>query len=126
MKSEYVALVVAFAALLYAAYVGFRGLGYFGRPEHPEKLIGKDVQLRDVEGLGATTLPTARVVSFDGGIYLLELSSNVLVGTEMVRSVRVRARHKGFSVSSAKTWGFRAVNGQTPAGQGFIACLNLA
>jgi hypothetical protein len=125
MKPEFVAWGVAAAALLYAAYVGLRGLGYFGRPERPEKLIGKEVRLSGVEGLAETTLPSARVLSFDGSSYLLELAADVMIGTENVKNVRVSARHKGFSVSSTKKWGLRAVNGQTPAGQGFIACLNL-
>jgi hypothetical protein len=118
-------LAVAAAALLCAAYVGLRGLGWVRYRERPERIIGRVIKFRDVEPDFVVSVPAARVASYDGNSYLAQLASPVHIeGREHV-TVRISARWRGFPISSASRWRVRAANCQFPDGCAFIALVAL-
>jgi len=122
---EWLAWGVTGAALLFALYVDLSGRALFGHRERPERIIGKTVKFSSVDWMRETTIPSGNVASFDGDSYLVELSAPVTSEKETFTTIRLRPRHKGHSVSSAKRRGILVVTGETPKGQGFIACLNV-
>jgi len=121
-----VPLTIAAAALLVAGYAGLRGVGWFGRRERPERVVGKLIQFRGIESGAPLSLPTARVVSFDGHAYVAELTSPVILNGSAYSVVSISARHRGFPVSAVSRRGVLAVAGEFPIGYEFIACVTLA
>jgi hypothetical protein len=119
-------LSIAASALSVAGYAGLRGLGWFGRRERPERVVGKLIQFHAIESGAPLSLPTARVVSFDGRAYVVELTSPVILNGSTYSVVSISARHRGFPVSAVSRRGVLAVAGEFPIGSEFIACVTLA
>ena len=125
MEIDWIFLALAASALLLAAYFGLGGRALFGQRERPERIVGKIVRFSAIEGLRELELPNARVISFNGSSYVVELLSPISIEAETVTTLHINARHKGYAVSSARAHGFLAIGGETPQGRGFIACLNI-
>lgn len=126
MKIQWVLWAISGSALLYAVYIALGGRALLNLQEKPDRILGKIVRFSDIDWMDRTSLPPAKVISFDGESYWVELAEPVTVHDETFATLQLRARHKGYVISSAKKYGVLAVGGQTPKGQGFVACLNLS
>ena len=120
----YLLLPIVVIALAVAIYRGTGGRAWFGTTEHPERLLGRTVQLKDCDGLGSISLPAATVSAFEAPEYRLDFVVPVEVEGRAESFVRVRARHAGYALSGAArraTWAGATLE----SGRGFIARLEL-
>jgi hypothetical protein len=126
MKIQWLLWAISGCALLYASYIALGGRALLKLQEKPDRILGKMVRFSEIDWMNRTSLPPAKVISFDGESYWAELTEPVTVHDETFAMRQLRARHNGHLISSAKKYGVLAVGGQTPKGQGFVACLNLS
>ena len=114
---------VAVAAGLVALYSALGGPALWRHDEHPDRVIGRTISLRGVEGLdGHSALPSGVVASYDGfEWYAVNLEPPLITGAGEVRELRVAARHRGYPISAAGSRSAVAVNGELSTGQQFIA-----
>lgn len=120
----YLLLPIVVVALAVAIYIGTGGRAWFGATEHPERLLARTVQLKDCEWLGAVSLPSATVSSYEAPVYRLDFTVPVEVEGRLESFVRVHARHAGYPLSGAErraTWAVATLE----SGRGFIARLEV-
>jgi len=124
MTIVYLLLTVVVVTVGVAFYSGTGGRAWFGTTEHPDRLLGRTVQLKDCDGLGSISLPAATVSTFHPPEYRLDFAVPVELDGRSETFVRVRSRHTGYPVSDAarrSTW----VGATLHSGRGFIARLEV-
>lgn len=120
---------VVAVAMVAVAYLGFGGRALFGTRERPERILGRRVQLMDLErgpkGLDPEqpVLPLAVVESYEpGGEYLLRFDAPVVWLGRAETHAKVTARAVGQPVSlAAGIWRRRVwVAGAFGSGEAFL------
>jgi hypothetical protein len=126
LTASWVLLSVAGAAGLVALYTAFGGRALWPRGEHSDRVIGRGVSLKGVEGLADhAALPSGVVTSYDAGWYVVNLDTPVVTDFGEVRALRIAARHRGYPISAARSFRAVAVNGWLSSKQ-FIAFVSVS
>jgi hypothetical protein len=113
---------VPVAAGLVALYSALGGPALWRRGERSDRVIGRTIFLRGVEGLdGHSALPSGVIASYDLGWYVVNLEAPLVTDAGEVRALRVAARHRGYPISAASSRSAVAVNGELSTGRQFIA-----
>ena len=124
MASSTITILIIAAAAAVAAVPFVRGA--LGRAENPRKVLGTRIRLSEIDGLGpAPPEVTGVIESFDGQAYRLRFEHPLSVAGASVSAAAIRARHRGYPVSSAGR-GILAVAGQMESGAQFIGSIKRA
>jgi hypothetical protein len=115
-------------SLILAAFFGTGAMAWFGRVEHPERIMGKNLVLHDFDGVAAAKSPLyrGRISAYDEmtAQYRIDFE-NGLESRTAEKFAHFGARHKGWPVSAANKHGLTAVQGVLESGRQFIAFVNL-
>lgn len=120
----YLLFAVVVIALAIAIYSGTGGRAWFGTREHPERILTRTVRLKDCDGLGSISLPSATVSSYEAPEYRLDFVAPIEIEGRLECFVRVWARHEGYPLSGAArraTWAGATLE----SGRQFIARLEI-
>lgn len=129
----YLAIIwaVVFGAGVAAVYIGLGGRALFGASERPQRILGRRVQLRVLEGgpdgLERNDLPPAIVEEHTPpNEYLLRFESPFVWSGRAETEVRVSPRFVGYSISMTAGMFKRriTVNGKFTSGETFIGALS--
>ena len=122
MSASWVLLSAAGAAGIVAIYSAVGGPAFWRRRERSDRVLGRAILLKGVEGLvGQAVLPSGVVASYDAGWYIVNLDTPFVTEAGEVRALKVAARHRGYPLSAASSGRAVAVNGTLSTGQQFIA-----
>jgi hypothetical protein len=115
--------IVVAIAVIGAVYVGLGSRALWDRRERPARIVGRRVKLGEFEEYGPTFPGTALGVvrEYLEPQYLVEFDPTVTVDGHPERHAWIRARHKGWPVSSAGRRRVLAVSGTFESGTGFIS-----
>ena len=111
-----------------AAYTAAGGPALWRLDENPNRVIGRTIFLKQVEGLpGCTELPEGVIDGYDGCRYSVTLRTPLTTDLGEARTLRISARHRGYPVSAARRSLFPfAVNGELSSGEQFIALVKMS
>jgi hypothetical protein len=132
---QVVVMAAAALCLSYALFVGLGGRAHFGSRERPERIVGRRVQLSELErgpkdlDPDQPALPPATVTAYSpvNGYHLL-FETPVECLDRVEYHAHVTARHAGCPVShTASPWwrGGVSVNGCFGSGETFVGTFNL-
>jgi hypothetical protein len=125
MASSTVIILIIAASAIVAAVPFVRGA--LGRAENPRKVLGARIRLSEIDGLGPEPPEAMGVIeSFDGAEYRLRFEHPLNVSGARVSAAAIRARHRGYPVSSAGRLGVLAVAGRMESGAQFIGTIKRA
>jgi hypothetical protein len=125
MASSAVIVLIVAATAIVAAVPYVRGA--LGGAENPRKVLGARIRLSEFDGLGPEPPNATGVIeSFDGEEYRLRFEHPVNVAGTNVSGAAIRARHRGYPVSSAGRFGILAVAGRMESGAQFICSIKRA
>lgn len=112
-------------------YIGSGGRAWFGTQEKPKKIIGKTVQLREIECAPNGLLPKSKkippmvVPEFINLKYRLEFLEPFELNGKIESFAYIQSRYKGYPISNIKKRGTLVVTGNFESGETFIAQINL-
>ena len=103
MLLVYSLIGVVLVALAIAIYSGTGGRAWFGTRESPDQIVGRSVQLSEIDGFGRSqiTPPSAVVTDCNVPHYRLEFARAFVVDGREESFAWVRPRHVGYPVSGA-------------------------
>jgi hypothetical protein len=103
MLLVYCLLAVVLVALGIAIYSGTGGRAWLGTHESPDEIVGRSVQLTEIDGLADSKALsiTAIIADHNASNYRAEFSRPFVVDGRDQSFAWIRARHTGYPVSGA-------------------------
>lgn len=116
-------------ALLGIIWACLRALGLPRYSEYPTVVLGRTIQLKQLEGLGNDPPDSLEgdIWHFEDDTYRVLFAQPITINGRTTKGATITARHVGYPISRAKRLLFRtrAVCGKMDSGQQFTAMIRL-